>query len=660
MAALAEYLRFHQRLYYVDRSPVLSDRTFDRLLSELQALETAHPDLAPHDSPTRSVGSDLEGDFKRFEHRIRVLSLSNTYSTAEAMDWANRTGATQFNVQWKVDGATLVLYYEKGRLTHGVTRGTGNVGDDITANARTIRSVPEQLNEPVNLIARGEAYMSYPDFERFNEESGSIYANPRNLTAGSLKQKKPAMVAKRPIRWTGFDLHFLDEPDASVQTDTLALRRASELGLPVFEENTSVTLDDLQHTIEEFRKRSAELDFPVDGLVLKVDDRQLRAELGFTAASPRWAVALKFEPELAETTVEEIEVFVGRTGRVTPRARLKPVSLAGTTVTYATLHNADFVARLDVRPGARVIVSKRGEIIPAVEEVVDKGTGPAFEFPGLCPACKTKLLQEEDVVDRYCPNPECDEKLIHALIFFCGRKQMDMAGLGEKTLRALFQAGLIRYIEDIFALEEKREQMETLDGFGKKSVDSILAGIAEARRKNLRRLLPSLGLREIGPSVTDILIREGYRSIEALFSLVDSKEAEKTLQEIHGIGPETAGEIIRQLKDRKLRKRIRMLQEGGLRFEMPAETEANGPELPAIFAGQTWCVTGTFAHFRPREKAMEEVERRGGRTTSSVSAKTTHLLAGESAGSKLAKAEKLGVTIVNEDDFRTMLGAQTP
>ncbi len=663
MLDLAEFLRYHQYLYYVKNEPVLADRTFDRLLEELRELEASHPTLAPENSPTTTVGSDLEHDFPRFEHKIRVLSLTNTYSTEEAMEWARKMhdagDDVRFNVQWKVDGATLVLYYEKGRLKHGVTRGSGNIGDDITPNAKTIRSIPVDLKEPVNLIVRGEAYMTYADFERFNEESGSIYANPRNLTSGSLKQKKSSATARRPIRWVAFDLNFIDwksgEPDAAttVSTDSEALAYGAKLGLPVFEQNRTVAYDELEKTIELFRKKADTVDFPVDGLVLKVDDRELREKLGFTSASPRWAVALKFEPEMAETTVEEIEVFVGRTGRVTPRARLKPVQLAGTTVSYATLHNADYIARLDVRVGARVIVSKRGEIIPAVEEVVDPGSGPAYEFPGVCPSCKTELKREEDVVDRYCPNPECEEKLIHGLIFFCGRKQMDIAGLGEKTLRTLFRAGLIRTIEDIYTFEKRREDAETIEGFGKKSVQLIVDGVAESKKKDMRRLLPALGLREIGPAVTDILIREGYRSIERIFELIDAKDAEERLNAMHGIGKETASEILRQLRDKKTRKRITALQKFGLNFSVPDPVADSS--IKKIFAGQTWCVTGSFAHFKPREKAMEEVELRGGSTTSAVSSKTTHLLAGEKAGSKLQKAEQLGVTVVSEEEFLKLI-----
>ncbi|MCB1140568.1 MAG: NAD-dependent DNA ligase LigA, partial [Leptospiraceae bacterium] len=431
-------------------------RQFDAMLQELQSLEQQHPEFKEPDSPTELVGSDLEAGFEKFEHTVPILSLGNTYSTEEALAWAEKTlsPGQKINLQWKVDGATLVLYYEKGKLIRAVTRGSGQVGDVVTNNARTIRSIPHQLREPEDLVARGEVYMTFADFEKFNEESENIYANPRNLAAGSLKHKKSRETARRPLRWVAFDLHLASDPERFA-SDSELLNYARSLGLPVFEDNRTIEFHgpgDLQKAIEGFEKVREEVAFPVDGLVLKLDDRFRRLDLGFTAAVPRWATALKFEPDLAETVVQEIEVFVGRTGRVTPRARLEPVQLAGTTVTYATLHNADFIERLGVRVGSTVKVSKRGEIIPAVEEVVDPGKGQPFQFPSQCPSCQSKLVRPDDMVDWLCPNPQCQEKEINALIFFCQRKQMDIAGLGEKTIRLLYEKGFLKKIEDIYTL----------------------------------------------------------------------------------------------------------------------------------------------------------------------------------------------------------------
>jgi DNA ligase (NAD+) len=643
---LTEFLKFHQYLYYIKNQPIISDKTFDEKLKELEELEKEYPEFALEDSPTHLIGSDLEQEFPKFEHKIPVLSLMNTYTVKEVLDWAQKTGAKTFLVEWKVDGATLVLYYENGILKHGVTRGSGNIGDDVTPNAKTIRSIPLRLKEKIDLIVRGEAYMTYSDFERFNEEYGSIYANPRNLTSGSLKHKKSKEVAKRPLRWVAFD-GYIQNKNFTKDSDTL--KYLEELGLPVFQDNIVCSLNELEKTIKEFEKKEKELDIPVDGLVIKIDDRELREKLGYTANSPRWAVAYKFEPDLARTRIIAIETFVGRTGRITPRAKLEPVKLAGTTVSYATLHNEDYIKKLGIRIGAEVLVSKRGEIIPAVEEVIDPGDGPEYKFPECCPSCNSKLVKDKDSVDWFCPNPECDERLIQSLIFFCGRKQMDIDGLGEKTIRTLYNKGFIKYIEDIYELPKYKNELVNLENFGEKSVNIILDGIESSKQKEFRVVLPSLGLKEISFNVTDLLIQNGYDSIDKIFQLVNEKNAKEKLMEIKGIGEEIADAIITQFKDPRIVERINKLRKYGLQFEQKkADIDTN---LKQIFKDQVWCVTGTFKHFKPREKALEEVLKRGGKSTSSITSKTTHLLVGENPGSKLDKAKKLGIKIITEEEF---------
>lgn len=653
MRALEDEIRTHQRRYYVEHKPVISDREFDRLLEELIALEKENPSLVSPDSPSRLVGSDLDADFPKFKHTVPILSLGNTYSPEEAMEWAAKTlpdSKKKIVVEWKIDGATLVVYYEKGRLVRAVTRGSGQVGDDVTANALTIRNIPHILARPVDVTVRGEVYMTYADFEAFNEQAGSVYANPRNTAAGSLKLKKSAEVSGRPLRWVAFDAFFKKE---KFPTDGKVLAALALLGLPVDSDTEIVPAAKLEKTIAAFTARKDDRPMPVDGLVLKVDDLLEREDLGYTAASPRWATALKFEPELAESTVEDIEVFVGRTGRITPRARLSAVKLAGTTVMYATLHNAEFIKELGVKKGSRVKVSKRGEIIPAVEEVVDPGDGPEFKFPVKCPSCGTKLVREEEAVDWRCPNPECEEKIIEGIIFFCQRKQMNIERLGEKMVRNLWAAGLLRSIEDIYRLADKKDQMLEMEGFGEKSVQLLLAGIEKSKEREFRYVLPALGLREIGPSVTDILISHGKTDIDSILELAASKDAGEKLLSMTGIGPRTASAIIEQLNDKAVLKRIAFLRKAGLQFAAVAPA---GGDVEQIFAGQAWCVTGSFEHFQPRDLAMDEVRRRGGRTVSSVSAKTSHLLAGEGAGSKLDKAKELGVSIVTESEFLRMIG----
>lgn len=658
MRDLEKELRRHQQLYYQKNQPEISDREFDRLFAELQKLEARYPADARPDSPTQLVGSDLENEFPKFQHTIPVLSLGNTYSPEEALEWSEKQVVphdTKVGVQWKVDGATLVLYYEAGRLVRAVTRGTGQVGDEVTANALTIRDVPRTIKEKINVAVRGEVYMTFAEFAEFNESIGWVYANPRNLAAGTLKHKKPADVARRPLRWVAFEGHFPREylREHKLTTDQAVLKKLKLLGLPVSPDNRFVSGAKLETTIAQFTAEKENVTMPVDGLVLKIDDLELRERLGFTANNPRWATSLKFEPELGETTVEDIELQVGRTGRVTPRARLKAVQLAGTTVSYATLHNADYIKKLGVRIGSLVKVSKRGEIIPAVEEVVDPGTGRAYRFPKKCPACKTGLKREEDAVDWMCPNPECPEKQLNRLVFFAGRKQMDIAGLGERVMEILFEQGYVKRLPDIYELHRKREELEAIEGFGEKSVRILLEGIEASKTREFRYVLPSLGLREVATHVTGILITEGYDSIDRIIELAGDDNAAETLAEMDGVGPRTAEAVLEQFQDPQILTLIEELKAAGL--QMAAPEREDGPGLPQIFADQSWCVTGSFAEFRPRDIAMEAVRVRGGRIVTGVSSKTTHLLAGDGAGSKLAKAEKLGVTVVSETEFLQML-----
>ena len=685
MAKLSKEIRKYQDLYYIKNQSLISDFSFDQLLEELKTLEKEYPELSSPDSPTRFVGSDSSSNFKKSKHSIPILSLGNTYNMGELLEWAHKTALgpkTRFHVQWKLDGATLVLYYEEGLLKRALTRGTGLVGDDVTENAFTIRSIPHSLKRPVSLAVRGEVYMRYSDFEQFNQSFSMAYANPRNLAAGSLKHKKSSEVALRPLRWLAFDgeISIKGRRKRGYKSDLEVLREMKALGLPLSpsREEVCVPLSDLEKTIEEFSHDKKKLDFPVDGLVIKLDNLSLRRTLGSTANAPRWAVAYKFEPEYAISTVRAIESFVGRTGRVTPRATLDPVALAGTTVQHATLHNADFVKKLDLRLGSQVRISKRGDIIPAIEEVLKKGRAKPYSFPEECPSCHSRLSRDKDMVDWLCLNKECPGKLLSRIVFFCARKQMDIASLGEKVCELLFEKSFLRSIPDIYDLHRHKDELEKLDGLGKRSVELLLDGVEASKKKSFQTLLASLGLLEIGPNVSELLLEAGHNSYtkilkvsvkeDALEKIKEIKEAKMPskkasdlfkeyfaeLSQIHGIGWRTARAIIEQFNEKEIQELFSRLQSQGLKLHK--EEVKQDPSLSPIFAGQSWCITGSFSHFKPRDLAAEEIKKRGGKVLTSPSSKTTRLLAGEGAGSKLEKAKKLGIQIISEEEFLKSLG----
>jgi len=654
MRELEKEIRHHQYLYYIENRPKISDYEFDKLFQELQKLEAEYPHLASLNSPTKVVGSDLSNEFAKFTHQIPVLSLENTYSVGELMEWVRKTGINQkYSVEWKIDGASIVLYYEKGELFKGVSRGTGGVGDDITENIRTIKSIPLVLPEKVTIYVRGEVYMTYFDFQEFNEESGGRYANPRNLASGSLKHKISSQVALRPLRILTYDAYLPDAND-KIKTHQEMLSYMKALWLPVSPDIQIVYGNQIEKTIEWFKQKKDTMEYPTDGLVIKLNDLRLRETLGATSHSPRWARAFKFEALLKESKILKIEVAVGRTGKITPRAEIEPILLAGTTVRYATLHNQDYINELGIGIGAIVKVAKRGEIIPAVEEVVVPPK-EIFQLPTVCPCCGTPLQKIEDSVDVFCTNKKCPERIKESLIFFCAKKQMDIEGLGEKQVENLFQLGFIQSIPDIYDLHLHKEKLENLEGLGKKSVKIILDGIEKSKQKDLKSLLPALGFPEIGHKVTEILIENGYSSIEALQEVVRQKDGKEKLLSIFGLGEKTVLSIFETFLDPENQKLFEELKKRGLHLEAKLTKNFDKP----IFAGQTWCVTGSFQNFQPRDKAMDLIVMYGGKKVSSVSKNTTHLLAGESAGSKLEKAKSLGIQIVNETEFLEILKANS-
>ncbi|EQA34934.1 DNA ligase (NAD+) [Leptospira inadai serovar Lyme str. 10] len=650
MRVLEKEIRHHQYLYYVKNKPIISDFEFDKKFKRLQSLEHAYPKLMDPASPTLTVGSDLDKDFQKFTHKLPVLSLENTYSEEDLLDWIQKTDPNGlYSVEWKIDGASLMLYYENGVLANGVTRGTGGVGDDVTDNIRTIRSIPLRLEEDISVYLRGEVYMTYKDFEEFNESYEGKFANPRNLASGSLKQKNSMEVAKRPLRIFTYDAFF---PDTKLKFKTHAevMKRAEDLKFPLPPDTKLIPGVEVAAAIREFRKKKEKLGFPTDGLVIKLNDLAQRQALGYTSHSPRWARAYKFDSLMKESKIVGIDYAVGRTGKITPRAEIEPINLAGTTVTFATLHNQDYIDELGIGIGATVRVSKRGEIIPAVEEVVIPGK-KVFKIPHICPSCGSQTRKREDSVDQFCPNVECPDRVKNGIIFFCSRKQMDIEGLGEKQIEFLYDQGYIKDLADLYELGKYREKLLEEDGYGEKSVNLILKGIEDSKKKDFRFVLSSLGLREIGPKVAELLIEHGYESMDSIIEAANSSSKSESLLEIPGIGPSTVEAIVESFTDKRILRLVDRLKKVGVK--MKADPIAKADKQP--FAGQTWCVSGSFEHFQPREKAIDLVVFYGGKKVGSVSSKTTHLLAGPGAGSKLEKAKELGVVIVSEEEFLELL-----
>ncbi len=670
--SLREKLHHHQQLYYIKAEPEISDSAYDKLFDELLALEGKYPEYKDPNSPTMRVGSDLSSDFPEVEHTIPVLSLDKAYSVTEVQNWLERTAknlnrALDVVIEEKIDGVSIVLYYEEGALKQAVTRGNGKVGNDVTNNVKTIKAVPLHLPEEVNLVVRGEIFLPKSTFETFNKEAGNIYANPRNLAAGALRRLKSKETAHFPLRIFIYEGYF---QDASLyKTHTAILQKLKELGFPLnhrgmvlsataTEKSVSESLpfpeaplSFLREYIEKQEEEREHIDYEIDGLVIKLNTIALREDLGMTGHHPKWAIAYKFESPQAETTVENIRIQTGRSGRITPLAELSPVLLAGSTISKATLHNQAYIDQLELAIGDRVSISKRGDVIPAVEKVLepnDKGN-TLYQLPKNCPACKTEL-QRVGAHD-FCPNTHCPERMVNRLLFFAGRKQMDIEHFGEKTIRTLFEEGMIRNIPDFYtcnydALIEK-------EGFGEKKIALMKEAIEKSKSTPFQRLLPSLGLDELGTKAAELLIKNGYTSFKKLLALFQEGR-EEALLKIDGFGEKTVKALKKGFSDKENIALIAALDKLGLQVEVGKEEEGALVKNKSL-EGTRWVITGSFATFKPREKAKEEIQRRGGEVVSAVSKKVTHVLVGEAPGSKAAKAEKLGLNCIDEAEFIRML-----
>ncbi|HCD52439.1 MAG TPA: DNA ligase [Balneolaceae bacterium] len=641
--------------YYQDATPFLSDKEFDEKLKELDALEKEH-DLISPDSPTQRVGSDISSEFETVQHPVPLLSLDNTYNEDELNDFDGRVKKIlghedyEYFVELKFDGASLRLRYEQGELVLGATRGDGQQGDDITRNIKTVRDIPLRLSGdyPEVVEVRGEAYMEREAFARLNErreeEGLSVFANPRNSTAGSLKMQDPKAVAQRPIRFFAFDLLFEDDNDTITQAGKLEL--IYKFGLPGNDHpRLCKSIEDVHKTIQEFDELRHKLPYETDGVVIKINQAELRDQLGSTSKFPRWAIAYKFEAEQATTSINDISLQVGRLGTITPVAEMEPVLLAGTTVKRASLHNEDEIRRKDIRIGDTVVVEKAGEIIPQVISVVNpdrENRNDEFQFPEHCPACESKLVKFDGEVAWRCVNPLCPPQVRIKIEHFASRDALDIEGLGESVADQLVSEGLIRTYADLYELST--EDLIPLERMAEKSAQNLINAIQKSKEQPFERVLYALGIRFVGKTVAKDLAK-AFKNLEKLRSV-----SEEELLEVDSIGPRIAESVVNFFGNEKNSAIVDRLFSYGLQFELHEQEQAS-----SVLDGKTIVLTGSLPSLT-RKEASELIEKHGGKTSSSVSKKTDFVLAGESAGSKLTKAQNLGITVWNEEEFLQYIG----
>ena len=659
--ALRKKLREHDYKYYVLTQPAISDEEYDKLFKELEDLEIKHPELITPDSPTQRVGKDLTKEFKPVQHKIPMLSLANTYKEEELFDFDRRVrdalptnSKVEYIVEFKIDGASVSLNYVNGVLKTAATRGDGFVGEEITNNVKTMRSVPLRLNNdasiPFNLNdieVRGEIFMKIKDFKMLNDEREKkgepVFANPRNSTAGTLKLQDPKVVNKRPLNNFFYTLISTDEELNSHEENLEILTR---LGFKV--NHTHVKCSSVEEVIEachKFESMRDKLEYEIDGAVIKVNSIEQQNILGNIARSPRWAVAFKFKAKQTSTKVKKIIWQVGRTGAVTPVAELEPVLLAGSTISRATLHNIDEIRRKDIREGDKVFIEKGGDVIPKVTEVISskrkKGSKPV-KPPENCPVCNTPLFNPPEEVAYYCENSECPAQIKGKLEHFASRGAIDIEGLGEALIDIFVSRGFLNTYADIYHLKEKREELVSIERLGKKSVDNLLNAIEESKKKTFDRVLFAIGIRYVGAGVARKLANK-LRSIDKL-----ANASEESLLEIDDIGPSIAGSVKQFFSSEINLEIVKKLKSAGLNFQLEKEEAVSAKEN--FFSGKAFVLTGKLNTFT-REEAGDKIISFGGKVTSSVSKSTDYVIAGEKAGSKQKKAEELGIEILSEDDL---------
>jgi len=651
---LREEIRKHDYRYYVLDDPLISDAEYDAMMAELIRLEKEHPEFITADSPTQRIGGAVAEKFETVTHRYPLLSLDNTFSLEGLRDFNRRVSRTVSDVSYvaelKIDGVSIALVYENGVLASAATRGDGRVGEDVTANVRAIKSIPLKLNRQISrLEVRGEIYMPKKEFLRLNqekEEKGEkVFANPRNAAAGSLRQLDPAVTAKRAL--AGFVYDILHIEGASVDSHIQALEFLRDQGLPVNPEfRFCPDIDAVYEYSQEYYRKRHELSYEIDGIVVKLNSLAARQKLGATAKSPRWAVAYKFPAEEKETRLLDVEINVGRTGVIVPTALLEPVTLAGTTVSRASMHNFDLVKEKDIRIGDTVLVHKAGDIIPEIiGPVVEKRTGQEREIapPEKCPACDSRVVRFGGEVAYRCENINCPARLKESLIFYASREAMDIDGMGPALIEQLVEKKLVSKIDDLYFLEEG--EIAGLERMGPKSASNLITAIEESKSRPLYRLITALGIRHVGARTARILT-EYFHDIDDFY-----KVKADDLTRIPEIGPKMAESIIRFFAEPHNIEMIERLKAAGVNTkEVPKGAKEQ------ILGEKTFVITGTLKSMT-RAEAREKIERLGGKVTESVSKKTDYVVRGEKPGSKYDKAVQLGINILDEDDFLEMIGS---
>ena len=647
---LTDILNEANHRYYVLDDPTMPDFEYDRLLRELENLEAAHPDLALPNSPTMRVGGEALSQFEKVAHPVPLMSLQDVFSIEELNDFLEKIISSEagvsFSVEPKIDGLSVALEYVDGKFVRGATRGDGNVGEDVTENLKTIRSIPMTLeNAPVRLIVRGEVFMPKKSFEKLNArqeaEGKPLFANPRNAAAGSLRQLDPKIAAQRGLDIYIFNIQLIEGVEFSSHTETLNYLK--KLRFKVILQKTLCSVDEIDAEILAINENREKLTCDIDGAVIKVDDLAQRERLGATAKFPRWAAAYKYPPEIKPTVVEDIVVQVGRTGVLTPKAVVRPVRLAGTTVTNATLHNQDFISQRDIRIGDTVLIRKAGEIIPEILEV-DFTKRPEsavpYHLPETCPVCGAKVAQDEDGAFLRCTGVECPAQLTRNIAHFVSRDAMDIEGLGGAIVEALIEKKLIQSPADIYYLA--LEDVKSLWKSGSKAAEKLLKAIDASKAQDLSRLIYALGIRQVG-SKTGKVLASVFGTLDALMAAT-----EEELTAVPDVGAVTASNIYTWFHQEQSVHMVEKLRNAGVNFESQRQV------TDTRFSGKTFVLTGALSKFT-REEATEKIELFGGKAAGSVSKKTSYVVVGENAGSKERKARELGIPILSEDDFLAMI-----